>query len=139
MFPNSDDILSFYNYIYYTVAGFSEIDTFRSNQIREGLLSREEGLKMIEDEKNESIEIILNGFTQEDKHHLLDKIKKLIKSTSAIQKNLSLSKFFPKATNENWLNRSLKSRWYMAQILAGRRDVDFVLHEQFQVRELFGQ
>ena len=41
-------------------------------------------LKMIEDKKNESIEIILNGFTQEEKHDLLDKIKKLIKSTSAI-------------------------------------------------------
>jgi DNA-binding MarR family transcriptional regulator len=43
-----------------------------------------DALKMIEDEKNESIEIILNGFTQEEKHDLLDKIKKLIKSTSAI-------------------------------------------------------
>ena len=41
-------------------------------------------LKMIEDEKNESIKILLNGFTQEEKHDLLDKIKKLIKSTSAI-------------------------------------------------------
>ena len=45
-----DGTASFYNYIYYTVAGFSENDTFRSNQIREGLISREEGLKMIEEE-----------------------------------------------------------------------------------------
>ncbi len=45
-----DGTASFYNYIYYTVAGFSENDTFRSNQIREGFLSREGGLKMIEDE-----------------------------------------------------------------------------------------
>lgn len=43
-----------------------------------------DALKMIADEKNESIEIILNGFTQEEKQDLLDKIKKLIKSTSAI-------------------------------------------------------
>ena len=38
---------SFYNYIYYTVAGFSEIETFRSNQIREGLISREEAINLI--------------------------------------------------------------------------------------------
>jgi len=36
-----DGTAAFYNYIYYTVAGFSEYDTFRSNQIREGVLSRE--------------------------------------------------------------------------------------------------
>lgn len=42
-----DGTAPFYNYIYYTVAGFSEYDTFRSNQIREGMLSREEGLKLV--------------------------------------------------------------------------------------------
>jgi glutamine---fructose-6-phosphate transaminase (isomerizing) len=42
-----DGTAAFYNYIYYTVAGFSEYDTFRSNQIREGMLSREEGLRLI--------------------------------------------------------------------------------------------
>ncbi|MBK5286099.1 MAG: hypothetical protein JJE25_11925, partial [Bacteroidia bacterium] len=42
-----DGTAAFYNYIYYTVAGFSEFDTFRSNQIREGLISREEGMKYI--------------------------------------------------------------------------------------------
>lgn len=45
-----DGTASFYNYIYYTVAGFSEIDTFRSNQIREGMLDREKALKLIEKE-----------------------------------------------------------------------------------------
>lgn len=40
-----DGTAAFYNYIYYTVAGFSENDTFRSNQIREGDLTREEALK----------------------------------------------------------------------------------------------
>ncbi len=41
-----DGTASFYNYIYYTVAGFSEVDTFRSNQIREGLISRERALEL---------------------------------------------------------------------------------------------
>ncbi|MFH1236142.1 MAG: glucosamine 6-phosphate synthetase, partial [Parcubacteria group bacterium] len=38
------------NYIYYTVAGFSEYDTFRSNQIREGMLSRDEGMRLVMEE-----------------------------------------------------------------------------------------
>lgn len=41
-----DGTVAFYNYCYFTIAGFSEIDTFRSNQIREGALSREEGLRL---------------------------------------------------------------------------------------------
>jgi len=45
-----DGTAAFYNYIYYIVAGFSEHDTFRSNQIREGQLTREEALVLIEDE-----------------------------------------------------------------------------------------
>lgn len=43
-----DGTASFYNYIYFTVAGFSEHDTFRSNQIREGMLTREKALKLAE-------------------------------------------------------------------------------------------
>ncbi len=45
-----DGTSGFYNYIYYTVAGFSEIETFRSNQIREGLITREEALALIQEE-----------------------------------------------------------------------------------------
>jgi hypothetical protein len=45
-----DGTAAFYNYVYYTVAGFSEHDTFRSNQIREGDLTREEALTLVEDE-----------------------------------------------------------------------------------------
>lgn len=45
-----DGTAAFYNYIYYTVAGFSEFDTFRSNQIREGQISREEGLELVNNE-----------------------------------------------------------------------------------------
>jgi glutamine---fructose-6-phosphate transaminase (isomerizing) len=43
-----DGTAAFYNYIYYTVAGFTENDTFRSNQIREGQITREEALKLVE-------------------------------------------------------------------------------------------
>ncbi|MCK9491177.1 MAG: hypothetical protein M0Q24_03720 [Sulfurimonas sp.] len=45
-----DGTAGFYNYVYYTVAGFTEHDTFRSNQIREGQLTREKALELIEDE-----------------------------------------------------------------------------------------
>jgi glucosamine--fructose-6-phosphate aminotransferase (isomerizing) len=45
-----DGTAPFYNYIYYTIAGFSEIDTFRSNQIREGIISRDEGMKLVNEE-----------------------------------------------------------------------------------------
>lgn len=45
-----DGTAAFYNYIYYNLAGFSEFDTFRSNQIREGLISRNEALKRVKTE-----------------------------------------------------------------------------------------
>ena len=45
-----DGTSAFYNYIYYMVAGFTESDTFRSNQIREGVLSREMALLKTEEE-----------------------------------------------------------------------------------------
>ena len=54
-----DGTAAFYNYIYYTVAGFTENDTFRSNQVRAGALSREEALRSSEQENQprwESIE-----------------------------------------------------------------------------------
>ena len=45
-----DGTSAFYNYIYYTLAGFTENDTFRSNQIREGLITREEALRRVREE-----------------------------------------------------------------------------------------
>lgn len=45
-----DGTASFYNYVYTLVAGFSENDTFRSNQIREGMITREEALKLVYEE-----------------------------------------------------------------------------------------
>lgn len=42
-----DGTAPFYNYIYYRLAGFTENDTLRSNQIREGMLSREAALEQV--------------------------------------------------------------------------------------------
>jgi glucosamine--fructose-6-phosphate aminotransferase (isomerizing) len=41
-----DGTASFYNYIYYSIAGFSENDTFNSNLVREGVLSRNKALEV---------------------------------------------------------------------------------------------
>ena len=43
-----DGTASFYNYIYFVMGGFSENDTFVSNQIREGMMERAEGLKRVD-------------------------------------------------------------------------------------------
>lgn len=45
-----DGTAALYNYIYFTVAGFSEHDTFRSNQIRENQMTRDQALALVEDE-----------------------------------------------------------------------------------------
>jgi hypothetical protein len=42
-----DGVAPFYNYIYVTANGFSEFDTFRSNQIREGFLERSQALELV--------------------------------------------------------------------------------------------
>jgi len=40
----------FYNYIYYKIQGFTEHDGLRSNQIREGVLSRSKALRLVNEE-----------------------------------------------------------------------------------------
>lgn len=45
-----DGTAGMYNYIFYTIAGFSEHDTFRSNQVREGDISRQRALELVADE-----------------------------------------------------------------------------------------
>ncbi len=45
-----DGTAAFYNYIYQVVAGFTEHDTFRSNQIREGQITREEAMALVKQE-----------------------------------------------------------------------------------------
>jgi hypothetical protein len=47
-----DGTAPFYNYIYRTVAGFSEYETFRSNQIRAGVLDRDDALRLVESENH---------------------------------------------------------------------------------------
>ncbi|NBX02489.1 MAG: hypothetical protein EBR02_00195 [Alphaproteobacteria bacterium] len=42
-----DGTAPFYNYIYLTARGFSEFDTFRSNQIREGMITREYAMEQV--------------------------------------------------------------------------------------------
>jgi len=42
-----DGTAPFYNYIYMTARGFTEFDTFRSNQIREGHITREKALEAV--------------------------------------------------------------------------------------------
>jgi hypothetical protein len=42
-----DGTAPFYNYIYMTARGFTEFDTFRSNQVREGAITRAEALESI--------------------------------------------------------------------------------------------
>lgn len=53
-----DGTAAFYNYVYHTVAGFTEHDTFRSNQIREGQISREKAIGLINDENRPRYENI---------------------------------------------------------------------------------
>jgi glucosamine--fructose-6-phosphate aminotransferase (isomerizing) len=53
-----DGTAAFYNYIYLTIAGFTEVDTFRSNQIREGMIDRPTALRMVEAENIPRIESI---------------------------------------------------------------------------------
>ena len=43
-----DGTAAFYNYIYYNVAGFTEFDTYHSNQIRAGKITRDRALELVE-------------------------------------------------------------------------------------------
>ena len=45
-----DGTAAFYNYIYLTMAGFTEFDIFRSHQIREGKLTRAQAYEIIKEE-----------------------------------------------------------------------------------------
>lgn len=53
-----DGTAPFYNYIYMTAHGFSEFDTFRSNQIREGMLTRDAAMKSVVTENRPRAESI---------------------------------------------------------------------------------
>jgi len=77
-----DGYTSFINYIYYTVAGFSEYDTFRSNQIREGLIDREEALKLLALDNEPKLDVLYDfakhtGFNLEEVLTRINSIDKL--------------------------------------------------------------
>ena len=77
-----DGHTAFIDYIYHTVAGFSEFDNFRSNQIREGLLTRQEALKLLEEDNKPRIEMLqsfsqLIGFNLEEVLLKINSIPKL--------------------------------------------------------------
>lgn len=59
-----DGSVAFYNYIFYKIQGFTENDTFRSNQIREGILSREQALRLVTKENRPRYSALQWYFTQ---------------------------------------------------------------------------
>tara|TARA_Y100000816_G_C25951681_1_gene496471 strand:- start:184 stop:888 length:705 start_codon:yes stop_codon:yes gene_type:complete len=66
-----DGQTAFNNYVYYTIAGFSEYDNFRSNQIREGLITRDEAIKLCEEDNKTRYDTLKNfsdviGFNLDD-------------------------------------------------------------------------
>jgi glucosamine--fructose-6-phosphate aminotransferase (isomerizing) len=77
-----DGTAAFYNYIYHTVAGFSEHDTFRSNQIRQGLITRDKALRMVDLENKPRYESIkeytsLVGINFDEAMKIINNIPKL--------------------------------------------------------------
>jgi glutamine---fructose-6-phosphate transaminase (isomerizing) len=45
-----DGTAAFYNFIYWTAAGFTESDTFRAGQVRNGTMTRDEALRIVDEE-----------------------------------------------------------------------------------------
>lgn len=83
-----DGTAAFYNYLYYTIAGFTEHDTFRSNQIREGQISREAALALVEDENRpryQNIHWYLDALRMDFKE-VISKIRS-IEQLSALKSN----------------------------------------------------
>ncbi len=77
-----DGTAAFYNYIYYTVAGFTENDTLRSNQIREGMISREDALKTVQRDNQPRYETMKEyayqvGFDLDEALYVINSMPKL--------------------------------------------------------------
>ena len=80
-----DGTATFYNYFYYDLLGFTEHDTFRSNQIREGEISRDEALNLLEREnlpRFRNIKLYLGaiGLKFEEVINVLNNIKTIFNS-----------------------------------------------------------
>jgi glucosamine--fructose-6-phosphate aminotransferase (isomerizing) len=71
-----DGQTAFTNYIYLAVAGFSEFDNYRSNQIREGMITREDALKAV-DEDNQTKQESLQYFADVVGINLVEVLKKI--------------------------------------------------------------
>jgi hypothetical protein len=78
-----DGTAAIYNYINYTMAGFTEHDTFRSNQIREGSLTRQMALNLVKKENRPRYQNI---------RWYLDSIGVDFKGSISIINNLKLKK-----------------------------------------------
>jgi len=55
-----DGQTAFNNFVYYQIAGFSEYDNFRSNQIREGLINRDEAVKLCKEDNRTRFDTLKN-------------------------------------------------------------------------------
>lgn len=71
-----DGQTSFNNYIFYKMAGFSEFDDFRSSQIREGSITRDQALEMIK-EDNEPKYRSIKDFTDKIGINFTETLKKI--------------------------------------------------------------
>jgi glutamine---fructose-6-phosphate transaminase (isomerizing) len=79
-----DGTAAFYNYIYLTMAGFTEFDIFRSHQIREGKLTREQAYEIIKAENKPRAKSIewygqAIGFDMNKAIEIINSAKKLYK------------------------------------------------------------
>lgn len=77
-----DGHTAFIDYIYYTIAGFSEFDVFRSHQIRQDVLSRDEAIELIKKDNQPRVQMLqdfsqLIGFNLEEVLLKINEIPKL--------------------------------------------------------------
>ncbi|MBI2266389.1 MAG: hypothetical protein HYU64_14690 [Armatimonadetes bacterium] len=76
-----DGTAALYNYIYMTVAGLTEFDTFRSAQIRQGQIGRDESLALIREENRPRFESIewYGRITGLDMNHVIETVNSIPK------------------------------------------------------------
>jgi hypothetical protein len=77
-----DGTSAFYNYIYYAVQGYTENDSFRSRQIREGLLTREEAILLVNEENKPRYEALqwyfdMVGLDGDEVLTVVDRVRKM--------------------------------------------------------------
>ncbi|MBT6093849.1 MAG: hypothetical protein HOH04_03135 [Rhodospirillaceae bacterium] len=77
-----DGYTTFINHLYYTIAGFSEFDTFRSIQIRKGLIGRDEALALTAQDNEPDMHVLTEfmqqvGLNLEEVMSKIDMIPKL--------------------------------------------------------------